>query len=111
MADAPRVYYRIVKADPPTPDDFTSPEAAGKPFSDPDPSRRRLWDGLSFYATEAQARRNARRFHTHGQYVAGVALEPNSPLRVERTLGPGHYTLWGDSVDFLARVVSVARVG
>jgi hypothetical protein len=102
-----QVVYRIVKTDPPTADDFTSGEAKGKPFVHPDPSRRRLWGGLSFYGTEAQARRNARRFHTHGQYIAGVAIEAGSPIQVERTLGPGHYTVWGEPSALLARVVSI----
>ena len=110
-AEPPRVFYRVVKTDPPTLADFTSPAAQGKPFTHQDPARRPLWDGLSCHATEAQARRNARRFRTHGGYVAGVRIEAGAPVRVERTLGPGHYTLWGDPAELLARVVSVAPVG
>ncbi len=100
-------FYRIVKTDPPTAEDFTSDAAKGKPFAHPDPSRRRLWDGLSFYATEAQAHRNARRYRTHGRFVAAVRVEEGDAIRAERTLGPGHYTLWGEPTAFLARVVSV----
>ena len=105
-----RRFYRIVKSDPPTIADFTSPAAQSKPFTHPDPSRRRLWDGPSLYGTEAQARRNARRFRTHGSYVVGIEIEDDAPVRVERTLGPGHYTLWGDPIDLLARRVSISPV-
>jgi hypothetical protein len=106
-----RIFYRVVKADPPTAEDFTSNEALGKPFRHPDASRRRLWGGLSCWATEAGARRNARRYRAQGAYVARIDLEDGSPIRVERTLGPGHYTLWGEPSDFLARVVSVVAAG
>lgn len=105
-----RVFYRIVKSNPPTLLDFTSPEAEGKPFTHPDPSRRRLWSGLSCHATEAQARRNARRYRTHGRFIAAVRVEENGPIRIERTLGPGHYTLWGDPSHFMQRVISVTSV-
>jgi hypothetical protein len=87
-----------------------SPAALGKPFTHPDPSLRRLWIGISCYATEAQARRNARRFQTHGTYIAAIMVEDGAPIRVEKTLGSGHYTLWGFPADLLARVVSVVPV-
>lgn len=87
-----------------------SSRAQAKPAAHPDPARR-LWAGLSFHAGEAQARRNACRFRTHGNYVAGVRVEAGAPIRVERTLGPGHYTIWGEPTKLLARVVSVVPVG
>ncbi|MBA3331679.1 MAG: hypothetical protein H0T39_12585 [Actinobacteria bacterium] len=107
----PRILYRIVKTNPPTLEDFTSNAARGQPFTHPDPSRRRLWSGLSFHGTEAQARRNARRYRTHGSYIAAVEVEDGAPIRVERTLGPGHYTVWGEPSALLGRCVGVASVG
>jgi hypothetical protein len=92
-------------------DDFTSPAAQGKPFVHPDQDQRRLWSGISCYATEAQARRNARRYRSHGSYIAAIEIEEDAPIRVERTLGPGHYTVWGLPFEILRRVVSVVPVG
>jgi hypothetical protein len=58
-----------------------------KPFVHPDQDQRRLWSGISCYATEAQARRNARRYRSHGSSIAAIEIEDDAPLRVERTLG------------------------
>ena len=111
MTDVPaRRFYRNVRSDPPTVADFTSNEALGIPPRHPDPETLRLWDGLSAWATEAQARRNARRFPAIGRYIAAVRVEDHAPIRVERTRGPGHHTLWGEPAELLARVASVAPV-
>jgi hypothetical protein len=72
--------------------------------------KRRLWSGLSFWATAAQARRSARRFRKQGQFIAVVAIEVDGPFRVEKTRGPGHFTVWGLPHAFLERVVSVEPV-
>jgi hypothetical protein len=106
----PRTLYRIVKTDPPTLEDFRSDEARGKPFVHADPARRRLWSGLSFHGTAAQARRTGRRYRTHGAYIAAVAIEEGAPVRIERTLGPGHYTVWGEPAALLARCSAVTPV-
>ena len=90
--------------------DFTSNEALGRPLLDPTPEKRRLWSGLSCWATAAQARRNARRFRDQGDYIAAVTIEAGAPIRVEKTRGPGHHTLWGSPRALLARVVSIEPV-
>jgi len=108
-AESDQYFFRVVQSNPPSVADVTSPEASGEPFVHPDPSRRRLWDGLSCYATEAQARRNARRFRSHGAFIAIIRIEEGAPIRVERTLGPGHYTMWGNPAEILARVIAVIR--
>jgi hypothetical protein len=99
--------YRVVGTDPATLADMTSPAVLGKPFTHPDPAYRRLWTGISCYATEAQARRNARRYRSHGEYVATIRIEPGAPIRIERTLGPGHYTIWGFPHELLARLIAI----
>src|SRR5262249_20241144 len=109
-AALPRALYRVIPGQSATLADVTSPAASGEPFTHPDPSRRRLWDGVSFYATEAQARRNARRYRSHGNFIAVVQIEEGSPIRIERTLGPGHFTVWGDPAEILARVIAVIPV-
>lgn len=58
-------------------------------------------------ATAAQAWRNARRFRDQGEFIAVVAIEVDGPIQVEKTRGPGHYTVWGLPHALLDRVVSV----
>lgn len=105
-----RRLYRVVKTDPPTLLDFMSNAALGLPLLDPAPGKRRLSSGLSCWATVAQARRNARRFRSQGGYLAVLAIEPDAPIRVEKTRGPGHYTVWGLPHALLVRVVSVEPI-
>jgi hypothetical protein len=105
-----RIFFRVVHGNPPSLADVTSPAGLGKPYTHPDPSLRRLWIGISCYATETQARRNAQRFRTHGAYIAAIRIEDGAPVRIEKTLGPGHYTLWGFPADLLERVIAVISV-
>jgi hypothetical protein len=104
----PRSFYRIVRNDPPTQDDFTSNAAKGRPLRDTDPETRRLWDGISVQATEAQSRRRVRQYPLLGRYIARIELPADAPVRAERTTRiPGHYTLWGDPAALLRYVVAV----
>ncbi len=105
-----RVFYRIVEADPPRLWDFMSQRAKGHTPPRTDPETVRLWTGLSMWATEAQARRNARRFPALGGYIAVLRVPEDAPIRVDRTRGPGHHTLWGRPSTFLNCVVSVVPV-
>lgn len=108
VGQATRVYYRIAKGVVPAMADFTSNAAKGLPLrrnASPD-----LWAGLSMYDTAAQAREVARRFPALGSHVAAVAIEDGAPIRVAKTLGPGHYTLWGEPQDLFGRIVEVVPV-
>lgn len=71
----------------------------------------RLWDGLSAYATPAQARRKARGAPYLGQYIAEIRIPDDALARFEKTGGPGHYTLWADPAHVLSWVVSIVSVG
>lgn len=103
-----RVFYRVVQANPPTLEDFTSHVALGKAPMSADPVRRRMAEGLSVYATFRQARRNARSFPGHGGFIAELVLPDDTPVTVERTgHQPGHHTIWGDPAALLRTVVSV----
>ncbi len=105
-----RRFYRIVKSDPATVEDFFSYKALGIP-APRDPQRLALWDGISVYATEAQARGPARRIPALGGYIAEVELPDDPGLRVERTgPGRGHHTVWGEPSALLDRVVAVRPV-
>jgi hypothetical protein len=108
----PRTVYRIVRTAPPTAADFTSNAARGLPVRGDDPETRRLWDGLSVYATEAQARAKARQLPALGGYVARLELPPGAPVRVERTVprSRGHHTVWGAPAVLLRCVVVVVPV-
>ncbi len=103
-----RLFYRIVRTDPPTIADFLSNRARGKARRPVESVRE--WEGLSLFDTEAQARRMARRFPRLGVYIAALRVPADGPIVVEQTFGPGHYTLWGDPQDFLPRVVAVVPV-
>lgn len=106
-----RAFHRIVRTNRPTTLDFTSNAALGRPLRDPSPEARRLWDGISVSATEAQARRRARQYPMLGRFIARLEIPDGAPVRVERTTRvPGHYTLWGDPAVLLWYVVAVQPV-
>lgn len=104
---AERTFYRIVKADPPTVADFLSARALGLPLR-PNESED-IWAGLSVWATEAQARRQQRRFPRLGDFAAALVID-DEQVRVARTYGPGHHTIWGDPEALLAGVVQVVSL-
>ena len=109
----PTIFYRLVATDPPSLVDFLSKEARGEPLRDDTAETRRLWQGVSVYATEAQAQRKGRTSPVLGRFVAEIELPADSPIRWERTTtSSGHHTLWGDPATLLAcvtRVVAVSR--
>jgi hypothetical protein len=106
-----RTFYRIVLTNPPTLDDFLSNRANRRAPRSDDPAVLQLWDGLSVFATLAQARRKARGAPYLGPQVAQLRIPEGASARFERTRGPGHYTLWAEAAAVLARVVSVVREG
>lgn len=114
MQDEPlafRTFYRIVKVNPPTRQDFLSAQALGRTVPRGDPELARLWDGLSVWQTEAQARRKARGVPEIGEYIAELQFPDDGSLRYRRTLqSRGHHTLWVDPDVALARVISVVPV-
>jgi hypothetical protein len=87
-----RFLYRIVRTDPPTLEDFLSNAARGRPLPD-NPADVRVWDGLSVYSTEAQARRKRRTSPVLGQFIATLEVPADGSIRFERTRGAGHFTI------------------
>lgn len=108
---SPRTFYRIILANTPTLDDFLSSAANGRAPRTHEPEVLRLWDGLSAYATAAQALRKARGAPYLGQYIAEIRIPDDAPARFEKTGGRGHYTLWADPAHALSWVVSIVSVG
>lgn len=106
-----RSFYRIVKSDPPTLADFLSDRTRGRPAAE-EPALRRLHDGLSVYATLAQARRKAKAFPMLGSYIAVLRVLDDTPLRHERTMmsSGGHHTVWGEPDTLLGCVEAVVVV-
>ena len=103
-------FYRIVEMSPPALGDFLSDKAQGRlPRSE---THRRLWDGISVYATEQQARRKVQDYPFLGSFIAQLEIPDQASVRIERTLrrSRGHHTLWGDPAYLLRCVVSVIPV-
>jgi hypothetical protein len=107
-----RDFYRILEGPTPTLRDFTSFHALGRPLRRQTPELLRRWRGISLYETEAQARATALWRPSIGRYIAAVRIEVGAPIDVEQTGDPatGHYTLWGEPSEFLARVVWIVPV-
>jgi hypothetical protein len=101
-------FFRIVRSDPPTRDDFLSNEAKGKRARGNDPEVLRLWSGISVYDSPRRARATARIFPYLGISIAELSVPDDGSIVWERTTaGPGHYTLWGDPDRLLSCVRSV----
>lgn len=50
------------------------------------------------YEMEEQARATAAAYPRRGwRSVAAVDIPNDGPFRVRKTLGPGHYTVWGEA--------------
>ncbi|HZO26574.1 MAG TPA: hypothetical protein VFH48_11370 [Chloroflexota bacterium] len=105
-----RLFYRIVKTDPPTLVDFRSGKAKGTPEPD-SPILRAVFDGISVFSTLSQARRKRRKSPALGQYVAVLRVPTDGSVRFQRTFREdGHYTIWADEVLLRSFVVSVIQL-
>jgi hypothetical protein len=103
------VVYRIVRSNPPTVEDFTSPMMLGRL-----PQRRERqfpgeWAGLSTFDSFESARTMARRFPVLGRWIATLRLDSRR-IVVRQTFGPGHYTMWGLPSTLLDAVVVLQPV-
>ena len=104
-------FYRIIRANLATERDFLSDKARGLPPRNDEPLTLHVWDGISVYRTLAQAQRKARDYPFLGRFIAELDIDLDTPgLRVEKTYGRGHHTLWGDPVTLLRFVVRVFAV-
>lgn len=104
------VFFRIVRSDSPVETDFFSLAERGRPLP-ANVKPPELWEGVSVYDTETQARRIARLRPYLGAFLARVEIEPGSSVRIARTGGtPGHHTLWTSPWELLSRVTAVMPV-
>ena len=91
----PRTFYRVVKTDPPTRNDFLSGREEGirRPARERDV---RLWEGFSVFDTFAQAQAIALKYPHHGSLIATVVIPDDTAITFERTgRNEGHHTIWG----------------
>jgi hypothetical protein len=88
-------YYRVVRSWPPTRADFLSNAAKGQPPRGPELARPELHSGLSMFDDPAPLIQRIAQGVLRG-VVCEVVILDNAPIRIERTLGRGHYTVWGD---------------
>lgn len=104
-------FYRLVRSNPPTDYDFTSQQAKGIPMARQDPEVALLWDGISVYTTETQARNRAKVQPYLGAFIAELAILDGGPITFRRSgVGRGHHTLWGDPAEIRARVVRTVAI-
>ena len=87
-----------------------SNEALGRRPRSRDDETLRLWSGLSVYESEAQARHTADAFPMIGAFLAQVRITDDDPVRLEKSLGAGHFTLWGEAALLLRLVTKVLPV-
>ncbi len=62
------------------------------------------------YSSVDTARRTAIAFPRIGSFLAQVQIEDDDDVRVEKTLGPDHFTIWGEPDLLVSRVVSTVPV-
>ena len=107
MAD--RRFYRLLRGPRPALRDFTSRFARGLPRRPEIGETDSDWRGISVQDSAEGARRLARRSR-FGSHCAVLVVPEGSSIRVEKTHGPGHWTLWGDPQAMLDTVVEVVDV-
>ena len=90
-----RVFWRVVKSNPPTIDDFLSYKRLGRPFRG-NPARIREWDALSVFdeldiAVEFLRHGGSR----HGAFLARLVVPDELDLAIEQTgANKNHYSIF-----------------
>ena len=96
--------YRVRRTWPPTINDFLSNAARGSPPRGPERTWPELHSGLSVYLTPERAADVARRL-PFAQAIGELEIPDDAPVTIRKTLGPGHFTVWGDPDVLLGCVV------
>jgi hypothetical protein len=106
-----QTFYRIVKTNPPTLQDFMSFEELGRRPRDPnDPEVLRRWDKVSVWEDERRAREWARRLPRLGAYIARLDIPDTSQLTAEASGPAGHYSLAATAMELQQYVTSVVPI-
>src|SRR6266704_2435946 len=87
-ASAPRTFYRVVKNDPPTIEDFLPHRARRPPPSrNPTPAQLASWNAVSTYVTEEGARDQALAVRVAGRSIGDCIARLVIPLGAAVTFG------------------------
>jgi hypothetical protein len=103
LPDVEREFWRIVRNETPTPDDFRSARALGVPRPE---THIEEWDrGVSVYDDLAFALRRAERNRSGlGRFVARLVVPVDGSVQFAKTFGRHHLTIYGDPENLLALV-------
>lgn len=100
-----RTFYRVVKRNPPTRDNFLSCEALGIRLLRDTPEARRQARGVSVYSRMREAREKSEVSPHLGKYIATLEIPDGSAITFAQTSqNRRHFTHWGESDDLLACV-------
>jgi hypothetical protein len=106
-----RTFYRIVKTNPPTLQDFMSNRELGRRPRDPnDPEVLRRWDKVSVWGEEQRAHQWARERPRLGAYVARLDLPDDSTIAAEESGPTGHYSLAATAAELRQCFTSIEPV-
>ncbi len=108
----PRIFYRLVRTNPPTADDFKSHQELGIRFRRPlDTEALRISFGVSVSDDPVKLVRKIATFPELGSFLATVRIDEVGPVRWEKTTKRGdHYTLWGTAGEILFCVERIEPV-
>ena len=107
----PHVFFRFVATDPPTVRDFFSNFQLGRPRRPQAGETEEEWRGLSVFDSPEAARAMLVRVPRFPlRLLARIELPDDASVRIEKTFGPGHYTIWGDPQVLLDAVIAVTRI-
>ncbi|MGB3306431.1 MAG: hypothetical protein WBA63_09630 [Thermomicrobiales bacterium] len=88
----------------PSEPDFLSLEAQGRPCLNP--KLQRLWQGVSCWETEEQAREMQAGVLRRMRYIAVLEIAHDGNIRFERTgKSDGHYTIWATPAEMVSSVI------
>ena len=100
-----------MRSEPPTERDFQSYVSLGIALVHSDVESRRYAEGISVYATLAQARRASLGMPRLGQLIAELVVPDDATATIQRTgRKPGHHTLWARPADVLQWIQSITKV-
>jgi hypothetical protein len=112
MSDSQRIrsFYRVAKTYPPGDTEYlTARERRGDPPAGASEELQRSYDGLSAFDSSEGARALALRLKGRlGRLIVRYDIPDGSGVVWEKTLGPGHYDLYGDKSElkrYLTEVV------
>jgi hypothetical protein len=107
-----RSFFRSVKRNPTSREEFLSNAAKGKKPRNPTPEVVRRWDGISAFTTFDAALANARIWPRLGRFIAELHIADSSPITFAPHPPPGeeHVTLWGDPDVLFGTVVDIVQI-